>query len=454
MSTLTVTEPPERAERPRAELPLESAGRTKGPQSFRVSKIVAGSPQFLGTIGSRATPETIIAQFPNTLPAPGMTCDYLLQGLTALNEQTGNPIPITITGDSPEVMRALAQIRTVAPSATSSAAESEVLKAAREMRAAAEKLLDEERAALRKREEALALQERAAHDKQVKAAEAQAAQQAQWWQGQLALADQRHQQQMDAERARREQDRKDADQRRADERAEQARADKIAEDARAEERRRWDQTRKDEAEARREHEKTLAALQATQSLETVVPKITAALGALGIKGSDIVGRLFGAPESAVSGAAAFAQPVADLLGKLTDQVGEVVKLNMELAARRDGVAVPQREREPKPRQIPANAERAPEKEKEKAERPELNAKLKDLDRPTIRDARVALRALAGELREEDPKDWEAKVVVAVAKQPAIIRYCKAMGVKEACMEAGLTETEATQVAAKAAAFGV
>lgn len=442
------------------ETPLGSSARGAGnaPHSFKVSKMVAGSLQYLGVVGPRATPETIISSFPLTLPLPGQTAEFFLQGLTALSEETGRPLTLTLTGDSPEVIAARSRVVSSSPATPGAAGtialESELLKATRA-------LLDQERAAIKAREDRLVLEERTLADKAGRAAAEHLAQTQNFWSAQMALQEQRFKQQTDEERNRREQDRKDFEEKRKAEKVEQDRRDRLDSEERDRREKREKDERSAEREKDREYHTRMATIASNSSIETLIPKVTGVLTALGIKPGEIVAKILNptGDGSAISGET-IVGAVATLVGKLSDNVADVVRLRMEIEAKRDGIALP-RQIVQQRMTLPAadKAEAKQNQESSRAERNQAtpatiqNTALEKLPRPLIRDARVALRELATTLRGKPEAEWEIEIAAFfLSKGEKVKPYIEAVGLKTAAIEAGATADEATRIEARITAL--
>ena len=445
-AVVTEAPPPERPQAPAAAplptvavTPLASIqARTPGAAAYRVSKMVDGSAVYLGKIGNRASHETLISTFPLALPLPGQTAEFLAQGLSALGEELGRAIPIAISGDSPEVQASRARvIATAAPAPASAASPDPALKkiedALSRLEAREKEILAAERAQLKAREDAVALAARTVADEQ-KA----------WWEQQLAKQKADHEQALERERTRREQDRKDDEERHRREREE-----------RDERNKREDLARERERDRDREHQERMAKLTAAQSLESLLPKGVAFLTTLGLKPGELLGNLLGKGDGAI--AEGLPGAIAAVVGKLSDNIADVVKVQMELrAAEQTGQppsqATIRRMLTPKADPPPPPPEKP---DPPRANRPTTTGTPGGLPLPVVRNARVALRELLGELRALDPDKWEGAIVAFyLAKKDVVEAYVKAIGgLRPAAIEAGATAAEADQFETIARKYG-
>lgn len=412
--------------------PLQ-AGAGSGPPSYRVSELVNGTAVFLGKVGNRATPEVVIAAFPASLPREGTSTEFLFQGITAMGLETGRPTTLVISGDAPDVVAA--RRRVIVPPVTSAPQQDD---ASKELLRATQHLLEEERKSIRAREEKLADAEREVRDRAIALSKADAAEKQNWWQAQMAIQAQTHTHAMEALRDQREQDRKDADAK--DKREKEERLDRET---------RLEKLRIEDRDKDRQFQERIAAMGAASTLENTLPKIVAMAAAMGVDLKSVFARPEPAP---VQSGESIAGAIATVASNISSNVADVVKVQMELAAAKDaGKPPPQktitRMLLPPPEEKPA--EKAAEKTTPAAAT-HAQPVVAGLPLPAVRDARIALRGLAAELRAAPEEKWQEKLIVFyMTKGNKVKAYVEAIGLKAAALEAGATEEEAVKLEAKA-----
>lgn len=439
-----------------AEAPIVSAvAGSPSVAQWRVWRDVEGVRTYLGTIASHATPEALIRRFPGAMPTPGTNGLFLLRALTPEGKETGSEIPFTISGDAPAVIEARRALSGAPSSSSASPALDAALAALLERQAeAAKDALNEAREEARRVAVALAAERRELADRLAQA-ERERAERARS-DAELAIARIREEARIaaDAERERRRQDREDLEARYRADREERERREAREREERQERERERERMLQAERERDREHQQRLASLTAASSLESTVAKAGTLLGALGLKPADLFSKLLGGGEQPVVGEST-AAVIGGVVSTLVNQIGEVVKTQMEIQARMAGEDAAPAQR-PAPRQItqrapvapaPAAPPKAPATEPEKKEEPVVNAALNAILMPVQRKARNALRALAERLQTLEEEKWQAEVIQAVTKSPEILPYVKAVGLKKAATEAGMSEEQADKIVA-------
>lgn len=465
---LTVTEPAAEPARPPVPVMIDAGSSRRGAwtaptdapiasavagtpsvMQWRVSRLVDGQRTYLGILGGDSQPEALIARFPGAMPLPGQVGNYLLRGLSPELKEVGVEIPFAISGDSPDVQSARAKLAGTGSAATVAApAASAALDAERT-------LLADLRAETKRTQDALALERRqvqdaalAAERERVTTAKADA-------DARIALIRAEAEIERDKERERRKQDRDDIENRYKLDAAERERRDKRDADERAERERERDKVRADERARDKEHQERMAGLTAASSLESTVGKAGALMAALKIDPAKILEKFIGGGDDAAASAAegTTAGAIAGVVSTLVTEVGALVRRNMELnAGNTPPPPAPPPVRLPPPPVRPLAALPAPPPPAAPpapvAPPPAVPAPPDPaLPMPVLRKARVALRELAAVLHTIDQTGWKAEIVKAGEATPEIKPYLQAVGVKRACVEAGMTELEATLIEA-------
>ncbi len=430
--------------------PLASAtSGTPGVTQWRVWKDVEGARTYLGVIASHATPEALIAKFPAAMPHPGQNGLYIMRGLSPAGVETGQPLAFTISGESPEVHRARASL--AAPAAAAAPA------------AGIELLAAELRKEHQRQVEALAIERRTLADERLAIhTERTAALKAEM---ELKILQLREEAKIarEAEAERRKSDREEAESKARIEREERDRREKADREERdrreaiaREDRERKDKIEREEREStrvrEREHQERMAKLAEKSSLEGLLTTGATLLGTLGLK-DKLIERFFGDGDEA--------PPVTDVTSAiaavgtaLVTQIGTIINTQIAIQAGHapPAVAAAPAAAAPAPAAAPRIEMRAPAPApaaagpKAPAATPP-NPALSGMAMPLQRKARTAMRELVAELADAPEAEYQARALAAIAKTPALLPYVKAIGVKAACIEAGIGEEDATKIAA-------
>ncbi|MDP2310939.1 MAG: hypothetical protein Q8P18_33275 [Pseudomonadota bacterium] len=475
--------------------PLASATHgTPAVESWRVYRDEDGARNYLGKIGSHASPEALIRRFSDGLPPPGESALYILRGVGPDGKDIpGLERPFRISGDSPDVQAARAR---VIPATGVAAAPSPLEGALAQILARQQQLADQQLADQREANQraAVALDEerREVAARATALASAAAQQQQDWASRQLALEVARHTQSLESERERRRQDREDLEARvRSDredlearvrtDREERDRRDAREREERGERERERERSLERERDRDREHQQRIAALSASQSLETMATKGAALATALGINPGEIIQKILGGgSEPAAAGMSeGTGAAVVGLVGKIVEQIGSVVSAQMQIqAAQQQEVEVtrapprrvlrlPPPPPEPVPVARPVAARTAapapardpvpvpvPQSRPTTPATPATPNPNPDLPMPVMKRARLALRDLSRALEAAPESEWTALLLAAAAKTPQIVVYAKAVGLERACAEAGLSPGNTAKLTAKASAMGL
>ena len=434
------------------EAPIASSvAGTPSVTRWRVYRDVQGERTWLGILASHAQPEALIENFPGAMPAPGQVGLYFLRALNSENKETGEQIPFRISGDSPDVQRARAALTGAGAGA-----------GATPTAALTDAILADHRAELKRQADAAALERRELADRQLaiereRAASIKA-------ESDAALARTREEariardQEADRRKADRDEmearyklDREERERRDRAELVERERKDKLDRDERDRKDAREKEERAAEKERDREHREAMEKLRAESSIKGMATTVTALTTALGVDPKKILDRVIGDGDGGDKGTAA---AIAETVSTAFSEFGQTTRAWLELKHGR-----------------PANApERAPEPRRERkrledrggdaaatagagsaaggaSEAPARNAALDAMAMPLQRKARHAMRELLAELEEVPEAQYQPKILAAVARTPSLLQYVQAVGVKAACVEAGMSPENADKVAA-------
>lgn len=371
-----------------------------------------GNQSYLGVLASHATPEALIAKFPASMPSPGRDALFILKGLTVTGKEVaGEPMHFRISGDNPDVMNARAGL--TAPAAGHGSADGAFLLLETRLRQ-----LEDERIGLQLARRQLEDEEKHRRQLEIDRIRTESEERIKTMQAEAKLRqdeqEARFRREQQEERNRRDEERKDRDA--------------------ADERRRT---------ADREFFARMETLNKRKTIPELITEATAVLAAVGVKPGELLDRVLSPP---AAGAETWMGAAASFGSTLVTKIGDVVLAKIEA----DGG--PKRERadvqrvEPQQRRIEGptgNANPAPNPAPE-AKKPDPAA---GVPVAVARKARNALRALVAELPGVPEAERQARAMATVAAEPAIVQYCKAVGVKAALLEAGATEEWATQLEA-------
>lgn len=450
--TLVVTDAAPPPPEPRVVIDGSARGTYTAPSESPIATSVSGSPAvtqwvvhqdiegnrtYLGRLATHATQENLIARFAMAMPLPGQIGFYILRGITPDGRETKTEIPYRISGNSPEVIAARAALGGGGGPGPAAAAPANI-----------EALLAPLREELRKGAEQTALERRQLADERLQAERDRATQAREDANERIERIKAESAANLAREVRLREQDRLDAEARYKADAADRERRDKREADERADRERERDKRDAAERDREREHQERLVKLTAATSLESTLGKLPVILGAMGLKPEKLIERftdkLFG--EGGEGGESTTAL-VVGVAGKLLEKVGDLAETQMRINAGlppRGAPAEPETETpaDPPPKQLaPPKGTFVPAPPAPPTPDPALAA----VPIATQRKAREVLRVLAAELPRLPEDKRQARVLASVT--PELIAFVKIVGVKKALMEAGVSDEDATKIAA-------
>lgn len=419
---------------------------------WRVWKDIEGARTYIGVLASHAEPEVLIARFPSAMPLPGQVALFILKGVAPTGKETGTEQAFRINGDAPDVHKARATLN-AAPAAASPAVG---------MEAFVTKLREEHERQIN----ALAVERRELADSRVTLEKERAS--AIKAESDAAVArireEARIQREADADRrkADREEmesrakiDREERERREKSEHTERERKDKLDREDRERKDKLEREAREAERDRDREHRAEMAKLGAKNSIEGIITTVATVAASLGIKPKEIVDKVLGGEDDSKSTAAVVGETISDGMREF----GETLRLWMKMKSGDTSEDPAPRRQEPRRerRQIedrpaagePTNTPVSPAAPASGAAptTPTRNAALDAMPVAIQRRARTAFRELVGEIEAAPKEQHQALALAAAARTPALLQYVKAVGVKAACIEAGLSAEAAEKVSA-------
>lgn len=435
--------------------------------SWHVYEDAAGTRIYLGPISTFAGPDDLVRVFTASMPLAGASKTFLLVGVNQLGQETKEVRAFTIGGDSPVVLAARAKLT---PQQQAQGSIKEALDAVLKLREAGE-------AELKRQSDALILERRKVADAAVEEARQRTTEAEKRAERELERERQRHEQALEAARERYAQERQAEADRRKEEREAREKAEERRERHEREQHTERLRIEAEERQRQREHQATMLQMLNGNGIEKTIEKLLPVFTMLG--GPAIVAKLWEKFDGdGGSSTEAIALAVSNGLGKISDNVSDVIKTQMEIDAAREGVPIKRVLRpreEPKPEQKPAETRSTLPQPRIEARKKEEPAKAPagtgkgaasappaapstssatpdagDLPLNIQRAARIALRKVADQLQAEtDPTKWELILQKAALKTPAIVPYIQKVGVKNAALEAGCTPQMAEALDAEA-----